>query len=150
MYHFWHHSLQIRERAVTNESKAFYFGNASVDQVGRTGWFVGQFVQPEWGPRHQTAVELKWARHTDGERRRYGAGANGNATTISILIRGALRITFYIDGGPRVITLQKEGDYVIFGPNVVHSWQALGDTVALSVRFPSIEIGRAPEGDDKR
>jgi quercetin dioxygenase-like cupin family protein len=61
-----------------------------------------------------------------------------------------LRATFHIDGMPHVVTLQKEGDYVVFGPDVVHSWEALDDTVVLSVRFPSIEVGRAPELADGR
>jgi len=52
---------------------SFYFGNAAVDQVRGTGWFIGQFVPPELGPRHQTEVELKWAVHPKGERRRHGA-----------------------------------------------------------------------------
>ena len=121
---------------------SFYFGNAAVDQVRGTGWFVGQFVSPDLGPRHQTDVELKWAVHPDGDRRMHGAEANRNATTISILIRGSLRTTFDIGGTSHVVTLAKQGDYVIFGPDIVHSWEALGETVVLSVRFPSIEIAR--------
>jgi hypothetical protein len=126
----------------TDES--FYFGNAAVDQMRGSGWFVGQFVPAARGLRHQIDVEVKWGIHRDGEKRPH-PWANGNATTISVLIHGKLRATFHIDGTPHVVTLQKEGDYVIFGPNVVHSWAALGDTVVLSVRFPSIEIGRTPE-----
>jgi hypothetical protein len=121
---------------------SFYFGNAAVDQVRGSGWFVGQFVPPEMGLRHQTDVELKWAIHPDGDRRGNGAEANRNATTISVLIRGVLRTTFEIDGTPHVVTLQKQGDYVIFGSDVVHSWEALGETVVLTVRFPSVEITR--------
>src|ERR1700680_1985107 len=120
----------------------FYFGNATVDQVRGTGWFVGQFVAVELGLRHQTDVELKWAIHPDGERRPHGAEANGNAVTISVLIRGALRTTVQVNGTPEDVTLRKEWDYIIVGPDVVHSWEALGDTVVLSVRFPSIEVRR--------
>ena len=121
---------------------SFYFGNAAVDQARGTGWFVGQFVPPEMGLRHQTDVELKWAIHPDGDRRVNGAEANRNATTISVLIRGTLRTTFEVEGTAREVALKKPGDYVIFGPEVVHSWEALGETVVLSVRFPSIEIAR--------
>jgi hypothetical protein len=135
---------------MTDETGSFYFGNAAIDRIRGTGWFVGQFVPPDWGLRHQTDVELKWAIHADGEQRRHGPEANGNATTISVLIHGVLRATFHIDGTPHVVTLQKEGDYVVFGPDVVHSWEALDDTVVLSVRFPSIEVGRAPELADGR
>ena len=129
---------------------SFYFGNAAIDQVRDTGWFVGQFVPPELGPRHQTDVELKWAMHPDGDRRLHGAEANRNATTISVLIRGTLRTRFEIDGTPHVVTLHKQGDYVIFGPEIVHSWEALEETLVLSVRFPSIEVTRTAAASDGR
>jgi quercetin dioxygenase-like cupin family protein len=50
-------------------------------------------------------------------------------------------VEFHLGATPQVVTLQKEGDYIIFGPNVVHSWEAVGNTVVLSVRFPSVEVG---------
>ena len=122
----------------------FYFGNAEADQVRGTGWFVGQFIPAALGARHQTDVELKWAIHYDGERRSRGPEAVANATTISILIRGSLRVTFQISGpqSKQMVTMEKEGDYIIFGPGVVHSWEAIGDTLVVSVRFPSIEVNR--------
>lgn len=119
----------------------FYAGNAALDQVRDTGWFVGQFVPPELGLRHQTGVELKWGVHKDGERRSH-PWANGNATTISILIRGALRVEFHLGGALQVALLQNEGDYVVFEPDVVHSWEATGETLVLSVRFPSVQVER--------
>ena len=124
------------------DSKAsFYFGNASLDQVRGTGWFVGQFVPAELGLRHQTDVELKWGIHKDGEKRSH-PWANGNATTISVLIDGLLHVTFHQDGTSRVVTLREPGDYIAFGPEMVHSWEAVGETIVLSVRFPSVEINR--------
>src|SRR5262245_6082544 len=131
-------------------SRSFYFGNAAIDQIRDTGWFIGQFVPPELGLRHQTGVELKWAVHPDGDRRMHDAEANRNATTISVLISGTLRTTFEIGGTLHVVTLQRQGDYVIFGPEIVHSWEALGDTLVLSVRFPSIEVARAVVPSDGR
>lgn len=119
---------------------AFYFGNAALDQVRETGWFVGQFVPPGRGLRHQTDVELKWGIHRDGEKRSH-PWANGNATTISVLVRGMLHVTFHTEGASRVVTLKEEGDYIAFGPEVVHSWEAAGETIVLSVRFPSVEVG---------
>jgi hypothetical protein len=114
-----------------------YFGNAAIDQLRGTGWFVGHFAPP--GPRRHGDVELKWGVHRDGEVRARGPEAVTGATTISILIRGALRLVFDVDGAERVTTLRQEGDYVIFGPGIVHSWRALGETLVLTVRFPSIE-----------
>jgi quercetin dioxygenase-like cupin family protein len=80
--------------------------------------------------------------HKDGEKRSRPL-ANGNATTISVLIRGgALRVTFDVGGTPQVVTLRKEGDYVVFGPDVMHFWEADGEPIVLSVRFPSVEVER--------
>ena len=67
--------------------------------------------------------------------------ANQNGTTISILIEGSLKVTFHVDGAEQEVTLRTRGDYVAFGPEVVHSWEAVGDTIVLSVRFPSVEVG---------
>jgi hypothetical protein len=126
---------------------SFYYGNAAIDQVRGTGWFVGQFVPAELGLRHQTDVELKWGLHEDGGRRSQ-PWANGNATTISVLIRGKLRVEFHVGATPQVVTLEKEGDYIVFGPDVVHSWEATGETLVLSLRFPSVEVAARTKSAD--
>ena len=120
---------------------SFYFGNAAADQVRGTGWFVGQFVPAEQGLRHQTDVELKWGIHKDGEKRKV-PWANGNATTISVLIKGTLHVTFHLNETSKVVSLQQEGDYIVFGPQVVHSWEAVGETIVVSVRYPSVEVSQ--------
>ncbi len=122
-------------------AKPFYFGNAAADQIRGTGWFIGQFVPPELGLRHQSDVEVKWGFHPDRDKRP-SPWANGNGTTISVLVRGTLHISFYSGETQETVTLAKEGDYVIYGPDIVHSWEASGETLVLSVRFPSVEIGR--------
>jgi hypothetical protein len=126
---------------------AFYFGNASADQVRGSGWFIGQFVPPELGLRRQTEVEIKWGVHPDGDKRP-SPWANRNGTTISVLVEGVLHVTFHVDGTQKQVTLKTKGDYVIFGPEVVHSWEATGDTIVLSVRFPSVEVGSRSGGDN--
>ena len=123
-------------------TRSFYFGNAAVDQVRGSGWFVGQFVPAELGMRHQTEIEVKWGIHPDGEKRPQ-PWANGHATTISVLVRGCLRVTFHIGAMLEIVTLEREGDYIIFGPDTVHSWEAIGHTIVLSLRFPSIEVWQA-------
>ena len=119
---------------------SFYFGNAAIDQIRGTGWFVGQFVPAELGLRRQTDVELKWGIHPDGEKRGQ-PWSHGAGTTIALLVEGGLRVTFHIDGAQEDVMLGAKGDYVIFGPDVVHSWEAVGDAVVLTVRFPSVEVG---------
>jgi hypothetical protein len=123
-------------------SQPFYVGNAESDQLHGTGWFIGQFVPAELGLRHQTDVELKWGVHSDGEKRSH-PWANGNGTTISVLIEGTIQITFHVDGASQVVTLRKAGDYVVFGPDVVHSWEAISHTIVVSIRFPSVDVGPA-------
>jgi hypothetical protein len=130
----------------------FHFGNAIADQVRDSGWFVGQFVPAEMGLRHQTDIEVKWGMHPDGEKRPQ-PWATGHATTISILVHGCLQVTFHVDDTPQVITLKKEGDYIIFAPTTVHSWEAIGHTVVLSLRFPSVEVwqrARPADGVDEK
>src|SRR5258705_13990995 len=124
-------------------SRSFYFGKASVDQIRGSGWFVGQFVPAELGLRHQTDVEVKWGVHPDGDRRPRGPDANPNATTISVLIHGTLRVTFETAGGePQTVTLENKGDYVIFGSDIVDSCEAVVHTVLVAVRFPSVKVTR--------
>ena len=129
-----------------SKDASFYYGNAIVDQVRDSGWFIGQFVQAAAGLRHQTEVEIKWGVHPAGERRPQ-PWATGHATTISVLIRGSLRVTFHDNGNPQTVTLDKEGDYVVFGPAAMHTWEAIGDTIVLSVRFPSVERWQAARSD---
>lgn len=121
------------------DSKQIYFGNAKADQVRGSGWFVGQFVPAELGLRHQTDLELKWGIHPDGEKRSQ-PWANQNGVTISVLVEGSLKLTFQVDGAEQECMLQTKGDYVAFGPQVVHSWEAFGETIVLTVRFPSVEV----------
>ncbi len=123
----------------------YYYGNAALDQVRDSGWFIGQFVPPELGLRHQTDVEIKWGVHPDGDKRPR-PWANGNGSTISVLFRGKLLVSFYSGETAEIVALAKEGDYVIYGPDTVHSWEAIGDTLVLSIRFPSVEIGRPKTG----
>lgn len=41
---------------------------------------------------------------------------------------------------PQQITPQQEGDVVGYVPEMVHSWEMIGDTLVLTVRFPSVEV----------
>ena len=128
-----------------DSNNSFYFGNAASDQIRGTGWFVGQFVPAELGLRHQTDVELKWGLHPSGERRVH-PWAQGHGTTISILIYGTLRVEFQTGSTPQVVMMQRQGDYVAYGPKVVHTWEAIGETLVLTVRFPSVEVKNTPAG----
>jgi hypothetical protein len=131
-------------------SSHFYFGNAADDNVADTGWFVGQFIPDAMGYRHQTAVELKWGVHPRGQSRPGGPEANRVATTISILVRGMLETVLTVAGQPHVVRLEREGDYIVFGPDVKHDWEALEDSIVLSVRFPSVDVWDSVQAQRRR
>jgi hypothetical protein len=98
--------------------------------VRGSGWFIGQFAPPELGLRHQSDVEVKWGLHPDGDNRSH-PWADQNGATISVLIRGTLRVEFHTGDTPQLVILAKEGVYVVHGPEVVHSWEAVGDTLVV-------------------
>lgn len=116
--------------------RAFMRGNAVAD--GIRGWFVGQFVPQHEGLRHQDAVEIKWGVHPKGESRAPRWARCNSATTVSILVEGTFRLA--VRGGDTFeeTVLEAPGDYVIIAPGLEHSWEALSDSVVLSVRFPSL------------
>ncbi len=37
-----------------------------------------------------------------------------------------------------VVTLARQGDYAVWGPGIDHSWEALADSVVITVRWPSV------------
>jgi len=123
-----------------SSGEQFYIGNAIADQVRNSGWFVGQFVPAACGLRHQNDVEIKWGIHPDGEKRAH-AWANEHATTISVLIRGKLRVAFHIGEPPQIVRSKRKAITSLrtrYGPLL----EAIGDTVVLSVRFRRSKCGR--------
>lgn len=106
-------------------------GNAFLDGNLSKGWFIGHFM-PVNSPQHTTDIETKWAVNkagkTNGE-----VAVNAVATSMAILISGMQRIEF--EGFD--VLLKNQGDYVIWGPGVKHSWTAVEDTVILCIRWPS-------------
>ena len=108
------------------------FGNASVESLSRSGWFLGHFVDPTDDPRSTPILEVKWGVHKAGDGRSEWA-VNAEATTLSILIQGRFRLQF----PEHEFLLSREGDYVLWLPGVSHSWSAEVDSTVLTVRWPS-------------
>lgn len=44
---------------------------------------------------------------------------------------------FRIDLTEGTVTLTEQGDYVLWGPGIDHWWEALSDSVVITVRWPS-------------
>jgi quercetin dioxygenase-like cupin family protein len=60
---------------------------------------------------------------------------NIEATTLSILVNGSMRI-FFATGQEAL--LAEQGDYILWPPGLAHRWQIEEDkTTVLTVRWPS-------------
>jgi hypothetical protein len=109
-------------------------GNAGADGLsGGRGWFVGNFMPLETGPRRARAIEIKWGVHSAGERR--PSVVDGSHTvSLALLVSGRFTLTF-----PDVrddVVLSRQGDYVVYGPGVPHTWHAVEDSTIITIRWP--------------
>jgi quercetin dioxygenase-like cupin family protein len=107
-------------------------GNAADDTKDNRGWLLGHFIDPAEGVRHSKDVEVKWGIHPAGEKRAEWT-ADDQRTTLLVLVEGEFRVD--LTEGSKVLT--KQGDYVLWGPGIDHSWEALTDAVVMAVRWPS-------------
>lgn len=111
----------------------WYSGNANDDASQHRGWLIGNFVDPSHGiARISDDVEVKWGIHPAGDTRPEWT-ADDQRTTTLILVSGRFRLE--LSNGP--VTLEKQGDYVVWGPGIDHSWQAEQDSIVITVRWPS-------------
>ncbi|MFE7750370.1 signal peptidase I [Streptomyces sp. NPDC057428] len=118
-----------------------YVGRAAADAALDHGWLLGHFKDPA-DSRHSEALEIKWGVHPRGdERARWVRGEE--RTALLVLISGRFRMRF----PERDVLLECQGDYVVWGRGVDHSWCAEEDSVVLTVRWPSVPGYRAePDG----
>ena len=110
----------------------WYSGNAADDGHETRGWLLGHFIDPAKGVRSSKDVEVKWGIHPAGEKRA-GWTADDQRTTLVLLVEGNFRIDL-TEGG---VTLARQGDYAAWGPGIDHSWEAVSDSVVVTVRWPS-------------
>jgi mannose-6-phosphate isomerase-like protein (cupin superfamily) len=116
-----------------------YVGHAEVDAAGDRGWLLGHF-KPAGDPRHSEAVEIKWGVHPPGDERAQWVSGE-ERTALLILISGRFRVE--LPG--RSVLLAKQGDYVVWGHGVDHSWRAEEASVVMTVRWPSVPGYAVPE-----
>jgi quercetin dioxygenase-like cupin family protein len=110
----------------------WYSGNAAEDGRATRGWLLGHFIDPSEGVRSNKDVEVKWGIHPAGEKRAEWT-ADDQRTTLVLLIQGSFRI----DLTETSVTLTRQGDYALWRPGIDHSWQALSDSIVVTVRWPS-------------
>ncbi|WP_406463880.1 signal peptidase I [Streptomyces sp. NBC_01622] len=109
-----------------------YVGNAGKDAPLDSGWLLGHFKDAD-DPRHTDAVEVKWGIHPRGDERLEWVRGD-ERTALLVLVSGRFRVEF----PERSVLLEKQGDYVVWGPGVDHSWFAEEESVLVTVRWPSV------------
>jgi|SRR5579875_2247763 hypothetical protein len=110
----------------------WYNGNAEEDGRKARGWLLGHFIDPSEGVRSSKDVEVKWGIHPAGEKRAQWT-ADDQRTTMVLLVSG----NFRIDLTEASITLEKQGDYAVWGRGIDHSWEAISPSIVVTVRWPS-------------
>jgi quercetin dioxygenase-like cupin family protein len=109
-------------------------GNAGDDTADTRGWLLGHFIDPSEGVRSSKDVEVKWFIHPAGDKRPEWT-SDDQRTTLLLLVQG----NFRLDLTEGSINLTKQGDYVLWGPGIDHSWEAIDETVIITVRWPSAQ-----------
>lgn len=109
-----------------------YVGNAGKDAALDRGWILGHF-KDVGDPRHSEAVEIKWGVHPPGDERAEWVRGE-ERTALLVLVSGRFRVE--LPG--RSVLLERQGDYVVWGRGVDHSWVAEEESVVLTVRWPSV------------
>ncbi|MQY14251.1 hypothetical protein SRB5_44140 [Streptomyces sp. RB5] len=116
-----------------------YVGHAPTDAALDRGWLMGHFKNPA-DPRHSEDVEIKWGVHPPGDRREQWATGEVR-TALLVLISGKFRLDF----PHRSVLLDRQGDYVLWGKGMDHSWEAEEASTVLTVRWPSVPGYRIPD-----
>lgn len=113
-------------------SKNWCHGNAAEDGRETRGWLLGHFIDPAEGVRSTKDVEVKWGIHPVGDKRPEWTN-DDQRTTLVLLVEGKFRVNL-TEGS---VTMSRQGDYVMWGPGIDHSWEALSESVVITVRWPS-------------
>ena len=108
-------------------------GNVSIASKDTRGWFMGHFMPGAANPLRTEDLELKWYTHAKGETRPEWAPGNP-VKTLNVLIRGRFILLF----PDQEVVLEKEGDFVLFGPDTPHSFRSEEESLVLTIRWPSV------------
>lgn len=107
-------------------------GNAEEASSDTRGWLIGHFIDPSEGVRSSKDVEVKWGTHPAGDKRPEWT-SDDQRTTLVLLVQGNFRVDL-TEGSS---TMTRQGDYVMWGPGIDHTWEANEDSVVITVRWPS-------------
>jgi quercetin dioxygenase-like cupin family protein len=112
----------------------WYTGNAADDADQYRGWLLGHFIdQSEASARTTNALEVKWGIHPAGQERASWT-TDEDRNTLVLLVSGRFAVNLTVGN----VVMERQGDYVVWGPGIDHSWKAEKDSVVITVRWPSI------------
>lgn len=98
----------------------------------------------EANPLRNADLEVKRFTHAKNETRPEWSPAS-DVRTLNILIRGRFVLLF----PDEEVLLEKEGDFVLFGPGIAHSHRSEEESLMLTVRWPSISVATVASHDSK-
>jgi hypothetical protein len=107
-------------------------GNAADESTDRRGWLIGHFIEDQDDIRATKDVEIKWGIHPAGDERSAWS-TDEYRTTVLILVEGRFRLNLPDES----IVLGTQGDYVMWGAGLDHSWRAEADSIVITMRWPS-------------
>lgn len=121
--------------------------NAHRDQAAFRGWLIGDLsawrgeeIHPGGDLRSTRAVEVKWGVLRRGEQQPGGWASACECVTLSLLLRGQFTLFLRDAQSPQeeiAHEMQKEGDYLLWGEQVEHTWRADQDSIILAARWPA-------------
>lgn len=120
---------------MTSRTRRPIKGNAADASRNTRGWFLGHFMPGEGNALRSSDLEVKWFTHAKGETRPQWSPPS-DVRTLNILIRGRFALLF----PDHEVLLEKEGDFVLFGPDIAHSFRCEEESLVLTVRWPSIAV----------
>lgn len=93
------------------------------------GWIIGHFAKE---PFKTNCFELRWSNIKKGEKR---DPSKPDSKTLTILITGKFKNSFPEEGKEYII--KKQADYIYFDKGIIHTWEALENSLVLALRWPS-------------
>jgi len=100
----------------------------------KKGWAIGYNVAE---PFKTDLFGLKWAVYKKGEKKDQLVAPEGK--TVTFLISGKFKNTFFDDKGNIIqeCVMENQGDYIYYDKNIMHTWEALEDSIIFALRWPA-------------
>lgn len=118
--------------------KGVCWGNSEADGAEYRGWLLGHF-KPKDSPLHDPLIQIKVDHVTTGMKRdATNASLDVANRTLQLLVSGRVRTSFPAtsERPGQHVELNREGDYCLWEPGVLHYWEALEDGCVITIRWP--------------